>query len=71
MFFFNDLFVLMGNPRRVNQYEAQQAIVEIDKNSDGQADKQELFLAFRQILSSNSQSNNSTKQGYGNNQSYS
>jgi len=61
----------MGNPRRVNQYEAQQAIVEIDKNSDGQADKQELFLAFRQILSSNSQSNNSTKQGYGNNQSYS
>lgn len=26
VFFFNDLFQMMNNPRRVNQYEAEQAL---------------------------------------------
>ena len=37
--FFNDIFAMMNDPRRVNPYQAQQAISDIDKNNDGKASK--------------------------------
>ena len=48
--FFNDIFVMMGDPRRINQNQAMQALTAIDKNNDGKASKMELFSAFKQIL---------------------
>ena len=50
----------MGNPTRVNDMQARQAMAAIDKNFDGKASKMELFLAFKQILANNQQ-----QQGYG------
>lgn len=38
--FFNDVFQMMGNPTRVNQQQAMQALTAIDKNNDGKASKQ-------------------------------
>ena len=38
-YFFNDIFAMMNDPRRVNPYQAQQAISDIDKNNDGKASK--------------------------------
>eukprot|EP00919_Chromeraceae_sp_WS-2016_P051361 GHVR01121765.1.p1 GENE.GHVR01121765.1~~GHVR01121765.1.p1 ORF type:complete len:153 (+),score=15.49 GHVR01121765.1:810-1268(+) len=78
--FFNDVFVMMGNPTRVDQNQANQALMSIDKNNDGQASKQELFMAFKQILAQkqggqgqqgNQQGGygqNQGQQGYGQNQ---
>lgn len=37
--FFNDVFQLMGDPRRVDQNQARQALMAIDKNNDGRASK--------------------------------
>ena len=37
--FFNDLFQMTGNPTRINQMQAMQAIRMIDSNSDGRANK--------------------------------
>lgn len=56
-YFFNDLFQMMNNPRRVSLWEAQQALKEIDINNDGQASKEELYLAFKKILNPGSQQN--------------
>lgn len=38
--FFNDIFAMMGDPRRINQAQAYQALVTIDQNNDGKASKQ-------------------------------
>lgn len=51
--FFNDVFAMMGDPRRINQQQAYQALMMIDSNNDGRASKQELFNAFKRILSQN------------------
>ena len=48
--FFNDVFQQMGNPTRFTQQQAMQALRIIDKNSDGKASQQELYLAFKNIL---------------------
>ena len=48
--FFNDVFQQMGNQTRFNQQQAMQALRVIDKNSDGKASQQELYMAFKQIL---------------------
>ena len=37
--FFNDIFQMTGNPTRINQNQAMQAIRAIDSNSDGKASK--------------------------------
>jgi hypothetical protein len=79
-YFFNDIFAMMGNPKRINQMEAMQALRAIDQNNDGMASKMELFQAFKQILSQQQGSyyynqgyqqqgygNNYQQQGYGNN----
>ena len=33
--FFNDVFAMMGDPRRINQGQAYQALMMIDQNNDG------------------------------------
>lgn len=38
-YFFNDIFALMGDPRRVTQQQAYQALMMIDSNNDGRASK--------------------------------
>lgn len=42
---------MMGDPRRVNQQQAYQSLMAIDQNRDGRASKNELFIAFKRILS--------------------
>lgn len=37
--FFNDVFMMMGDPRRINQQQAYQSLMMIDKNNDGRASK--------------------------------
>lgn len=37
--FFNDVFMMMGDPRRINQQQAYQSLMAIDKNNDGRASK--------------------------------
>lgn len=37
--FFNDVFQLMGDPTRINEFQARQAMQAIDQNSDGKASK--------------------------------
>lgn len=37
--FFNDVFAKMGDPRRINQQQAMQALASIDRNQDGRATK--------------------------------
>jgi Ca2+-binding EF-hand superfamily protein len=37
--FFNDVFMMMGDPRRINQQQAYQALMMIDQNNDGRASK--------------------------------
>lgn len=37
--FFNDVFQLMGNPTRINEFQTRQAMQSIDKNYDGLASK--------------------------------
>ena len=37
--FFNDVFMMMGDPRRINQQQAYQSLMAIDKNNDGKARK--------------------------------
>lgn len=37
--FFNDLYAMMGSPMRINMYQAQQAMMQIDRNGDGRASK--------------------------------
>ena len=37
--FFNSVFEMMGNPTRLNDQQARQALAGIDKNFDGKASK--------------------------------
>ncbi len=37
--FFNEVFAMMGDPRRMDQYAATQALRAIDINGDGRANK--------------------------------
>jgi Ca2+-binding EF-hand superfamily protein len=37
--FFNDVFAMMGNPTRINDQQARQALMSIDKDFDGKASK--------------------------------
>ena len=37
--FFNSVFQMMGNPTRLNDQQARQALAAIDKNFDGKANK--------------------------------
>lgn len=60
--FFNDLFRAIGNPAVITPLQAQNAICAIDKNNDGKANKMELFLAFKGIISG--QQSNSGPSGY-------
>jgi hypothetical protein len=53
---------MMGDPRRINQAQAYQALMMIDQNNDGKASKMELFQAFRRILN---QQSGYRQQGYG------
>ena len=48
--FFNDVFAMMGDPRRINQQQATQALMAIDQNNDGRANKMELFNAFKRVI---------------------
>ncbi len=63
--FFNDIFAMMGDPRRVNQLQAMQALQSIDKNCDGRASKMELFMAFKSLMGTQQQQYGQ-QQGYGN-----
>ena len=48
--FFNDMYAKMNIPNRImNQEQAIQCVQSIDQNYDGRVDRQELFLAFRQM----------------------
>ena len=49
--FFNDLYRAMGIKKTVTVLEAQQALAAIDANHDGRASREELFEAFRHVLS--------------------
>ena len=62
--FFNDIFAMTGSPYRVQPQQAMAAMRAIDKNGDGRASKMELFLAFKQILTSQHYMQ-SQNQGYG------
>ena len=61
--FFNDLFRTIGNPTVITQQQAQNAICSIDKNNDGKANKMELFMAFKGIIS-NGQQQYGVQSGY-------
>ena len=50
-FFFNDLFKALNINRTITQQDSMNAIRSIDQNSDGLVNKQELFLAFKNMLS--------------------
>jgi hypothetical protein len=62
--FFNDIFAMTGSAYRVQPQQAISAMRAIDKNGDGKASKMELFMAFKQILSSQHYMQNQN-QGYG------
>ena len=48
--FFNDIFAMSGNPTRISQQQAMEAMQNIDQNGDGLAQKPELFAALKKIL---------------------
>lgn len=62
--FFNDLFRTIGNPTVITQAQAQNAICSIDKNNDGKANKMELFMAFKGIISGQPQQQQYAQMGY-------
>ena len=61
--FFNDVFAKMGDPRRINQHQAMQALASIDRNSDGRANKMELFTALK-YMTGQQQGYGQQQQGY-------
>ena len=48
--FFNDIFAMMNDPRRLNQQQAMETLRSIDQNSDGRASKMEVFMALKKVL---------------------
>lgn len=68
--FFNDVLAMMGDPRRINQQQATQALMAIDQNNDGRANKMELFNAFKRVIMQQQGGNYGQgsygNQGYGN-----
>lgn len=63
--FFNDLFRTIGNPTVITPTQAQNAICSIDKNNDGKANKMELFMAFKGIISNQQYQQQSMMQSRG------
>lgn len=51
--FFNDLFLMCGIQRRINQYEAMNFMRQVDTNFDRKANKFELFRAFKLMIANN------------------
>lgn len=49
--FFNDLFRTLNINSTVTEAQSMEAIRSIDENSDGVISKEELFLAFKKMLS--------------------
>jgi hypothetical protein len=68
--FFNDMFVMTGSPYRINQMQAVQTMQFVDKNMDGQASRQELFYAMKQIMQSQAYMQSYQQPGYGMQQPY-
>lgn len=65
--FFNDIFAMTGSSYRVQPQQAISVMKAIDRNyrnGDGRASKMELFMAFKQILTSQHYMQNQN-QGYG------
>jgi hypothetical protein len=48
--FFNEVFAMMGDPRRLDQSGAMNALRAIDQNCDGRASKIELFNALKRMM---------------------
>lgn len=48
--FFNDLFMMCGIPKRINQWEAMNFMRQVDMNFDRRANKFELFRAFKLMM---------------------
>jgi Ca2+-binding EF-hand superfamily protein len=48
--FFNEVFAMMGDPRRLDQMSAMNALRAIDQNCDGRASKIELFTALKRMM---------------------
>lgn len=48
--FFNELFMMCGIPRRINQWEAMNFMRQVDMNFDNRANKFELFRAFKMMM---------------------
>lgn len=54
--FLNDLFAAMGQSFRINdQYQAQQLLMQIDRNCDGKASRKEVRLMYQHVLSHGAQ----------------
>ena len=49
--FFNDLFTITGNPERINAYQAKQALMAADMDGDNRANKEELLIAYKMLIS--------------------
>ena len=55
----------MGDPRRLDQYGAMQAMRAIDQNCDGRANKFELFNALKRMMSAQQPMYGQQQGGYG------